>query len=441
MSLAGRHCAVNDKGTSAYMTVEIDTESLNGEARHVRIEQNREPNEFIRLLGGLSVVHRGKPETQREHNNVPWRAYQLCAESGEVIRLVECVADRLSLNSNYAMLLRASAVMTKTNAMEKSPTYDADVNSGKEEAPLERTSAEETLLEQVSRSDGNNDNSKQISYLWIGMGSALNGVEVAQLESIVSIIRTRLNIDDAIEILREQEVASDAGHRFWSALVGDSAMSVPATTLYVRDDLRRSPLLFQISLDSGFFSAVAVVPVGGLFFCEDDLAEEDVFLLDGGSAAHAMFVWEGVRATRDERLAALCMVKQYVELNPHSQVPLDRVFVISQQLRLAGQTKLPMEFCAAFLAWEHDGDARESMSDVQQQSWPTLIQVLDVYSRSYTLQQLADTSSRPADLDATKLENYLTDDDFSAAFGCTKAAFREMPQWKQLQLKKQIGLY
>ena len=54
---------------------------------------------------------------------------------------------------------------------------------------------------------------------------------------------------------------------------------------------------------------------------------------------------------------------------------------------------------------------------------------------------LAELRNRPAGLDQKKLESYLSDIQFKAAFKVDKSAFYKLPPWKQDELKKKLGLH
>lgn len=47
----------------------------------------------------------------------------------------------------------------------------------------------------------------------------------------------------------------------------------------------------------------------------------------------------------------------------------------------------------------------------------------------------------PEDVDPAKKENYLSEQDFVSVFGITRGQFTALPGWKQLQLKKERGLF
>jgi len=67
-------------------------------------------------------------------------------------------------------------------------------------------------------------------------------------------------------------------------------------------------------------------------------------------------------------------------------------------------------------------------------------QILKEYEKTYTHQQLKD-GDYPASLDTTKKEAYLSEAEFQAVLGMTKAAFYKQPKWKQESLKKENELF
>ena len=65
------------------------------------------------------------------------------------------------------------------------------------------------------------------------------------------------------------------------------------------------------------------------------------------------------------------------------------------------------------------------------------------YGKTYPFERLlsSDNSELPPDVDPTKKEDYLSDDQFLAKFGMDKEAFKLLPQWKKVAAKKKIGLF
>jgi hypothetical protein len=47
----------------------------------------------------------------------------------------------------------------------------------------------------------------------------------------------------------------------------------------------------------------------------------------------------------------------------------------------------------------------------------------------------------PEGVDGSKVESYLLDADFERLFGMSKAIFYDLPQWKQLRLKKERDFF
>jgi len=61
---------------------------------------------------------------------------------------------------------------------------------------------------------------------------------------------------------------------------------------------------------------------------------------------------------------------------------------------------------------------------------------------TYGLEQLTAGARWPAGVDPTVRESYLSDREFEEVFGGTaKGDFYRLPRWKQLALKKEVGLF
>jgi advillin len=62
-------------------------------------------------------------------------------------------------------------------------------------------------------------------------------------------------------------------------------------------------------------------------------------------------------------------------------------------------------------------------------------------SEFYPLEALVAGVVWPSNVDVTKREQYLADDDFVNVFGVSKAAFKALPCFKRIQLKKEKNLF
>ncbi len=77
---------------------------------------------------------------------------------------------------------------------------------------------------------------------------------------------------------------------------------------------------------------------------------------------------------------------------------------------------------------------------VRGQADPVAELLFQLENMKFSLKELQ-AQPRPPDLDTTRLESYLTDEDFEAAFKMTRAEFEELPEWKKRNLKRAIKLF
>ena len=64
------------------------------------------------------------------------------------------------------------------------------------------------------------------------------------------------------------------------------------------------------------------------------------------------------------------------------------------------------------------------------------------YRKGYTYAYLKSAASNDAeDIDPTNKEQYLDDAEFEQIFKMTRQEFVTKPQWKKIELKKQVGLF
>jgi len=66
---------------------------------------------------------------------------------------------------------------------------------------------------------------------------------------------------------------------------------------------------------------------------------------------------------------------------------------------------------------------------------------LGQFNISYTFEQLKNKKSLPNTVDKTRLETYLSDEEFQKIFGMLKDDFEAMPEWKKSNLRKKKKLF
>ncbi|XP_041665859.1 adseverin [Cheilinus undulatus] len=161
-------------------------------------------------------------------------------------------------------------------------------------------------------------------YLWMGKGASdeeLKGAEYMSKELNCSSTR----------ITEGNETAD-----FWAALGGKAAYQT--SERLESQTLTHPPRLFGCSNKTGRF-IIEEVPGE---FTQDDLAEDDVMLLD---AWDQVFIWIGKDANEVERTESIKCAKQYVESDPSGRDKQTPLVVMKQGHE-------PPTFTGWFLAWD-----------------------------------------------------------------------------------------
>ncbi|XP_035694685.1 protein flightless-1 homolog [Branchiostoma floridae] len=167
-----------------------------------------------------------------------------------------------------------------------------------------------------------NDETNGIVYVWIGRCSEPD--EAKLVEDVSNDINP--NGSYSVQILNEGE---EPENFFWVALGG--------RTEYEEDaEFMRHTRLFRCSNEKGFFT----VSEKCSDFCQDDLADDDVMLLDTGAE---VFVWVGPTASQIEAKLAIKSAQVYIQ---HL-----RSKGIQRKLRLTVKNKEPYKFTCCFHGW------------------------------------------------------------------------------------------
>ncbi|KAH0513463.1 Villin-1 [Microtus ochrogaster] len=210
-----------------------------------------------------------------------------------------------------------------------------------------------------------------------------------------------------------------------------------------------NPRLFECSNQTGRFVATEIFD-----FSQDDLEEDDVFLLD---VWDQVFFWIGKHANEEEKKAAATTVQEYLKTHPGNRDPDTPIIVVKQGNE-------PPTFTGWFLAWDpfkwsnaksyddlkaelgNSGDWSQIADDVMNPK-------MDVFTAGTTLssgplpifplEQLVNkpVEELPEGVDPSRKEEHLSVEDFTKALGMTPAAFSALPRWKQQNLKKEKGLF
>uniref|UniRef100_A0A674EBK5 Scinderin n=1 Tax=Salmo trutta TaxID=8032 RepID=A0A674EBK5_SALTR len=178
------------------------------------------------------------------------------------------------------------------------------------------------------------------SYLWVGKGASEDEERGAQYLSQVLKCQTQ-------RIVEGQEPAN-----FWAALGGKK--DYQTSERLASKSLTQQPRLFACSNKTGRF-IIEEVPGE---FSQEDLAEDDVMLLD---VWDQVFIWIGKDANEVERTESVKSAKTYIETDPGGRDKRTSIVMVKQGHE-------PPTFTGWFLGW----DAARWDSDTMARTMKTL---------------------------------------------------------------------
>ncbi|XP_057702662.1 advillin [Corythoichthys intestinalis] len=374
----GRHASQDELAASALHAIEID-HMYGGAPVQVRVTMGKEPKHFLTIFKGKMVIFEGGSSRKgRVEPEPPVRLFQVHGFEPSNTKAIEVPALASSLNSNDVFLLKC-----------------------------------ETGL-----------------YLWCGKGAS--GDERHMAKEICSVIGQNSQGIHG-QIIAEGHESYD----FWEMLGGQAPYA--SDKRLQQTILDHEPRLFECSNKSGRFTVTEVTQ-----FTQDDLNEDDVMLLDTWDQ---VFLWIGKEANKEERKEALVTSQEYLRTHPGGRDLDTPILLIKQGFE-------PPTFTGWFTAWDpykwSEGKSYEQLKK-ELGNGMSPIDVYNVYSSDendasfkcfpaeFLIRKLV--SELPKGVDPTQKERYLTDLDFCNIFGINKDQFANLPRWRQLNLKKEKGLF
>lgn len=375
----GRNCSADESGTAALKAKELD-DQYDGAPVQVRVVQNKEPNHFLALFHGHFIVHYGGRGSGFKN-------------ADEADTYDDDGVSLFHVKGTNASNTRAVQVPEKAHSLNGGDCF--------------------VLL------------SPETMYIWYGMG-ALDD-ERSYAKSIAEFLKGSRNV---VEL--DQGATGGDADQFFQILEGspDQVQEVPAD-----DELgsAREPRLFQASNKTGEFTMEEISA-----FTQDDLVQDDIFLLD---TYNSLWVWVGHDSNREEREYAFKAALDYVQHAPDGRDKDTPVLQVA-----AGHE--PPPFTQAFLGWDY-GKAADfadpyAAALALASTGVKAITADDLGYRAYEPSLSLDQVLAKEDglnLDPKNRELYLSDADFQAAMGCNKSEFAAYKGWKKDQLKKKAKLF
>ncbi|KAM3916275.1 villin-1 isoform 1-T3 [Leptodactylus fuscus] len=277
---------------------------------------------------------------------------------------------------------------------------------------------------------------KTTCYLWCGKGCS--GDERAMAKHVADIISR----GEKVVVAEGQEPAE-----FWLALGGKCQYA--SSKRHQQEVLDISPRLYECSNKTGNFRATEISD-----FNQDDLDEDDVFLLD---AWDQVFLWIGKNANETEKTNAAITAQDYLRTHPGSRDINTPIIVVKQGFE-------PPTFTGWFYAWDPfkwenaksyedlkaelgDDNAIDEIASefnrTQLDSFTVQTNFASLVFQSYPAELLVNKTAEelPTGVDPCRKEEYLSAEEFTDIFGMSRAEFQALPEWKRQNLKKTNGLF
>ncbi|XP_041638672.1 advillin [Cheilinus undulatus] len=374
----GRHATQDELAASAFQAVNVD-QKYGGEPVQVRVTMGKEPRHFMAIFKGKMVIFEGG--TSRKGNTdpePPIRLFQVHGSDPSNTKAIEVPALASSLNSNDVFLLRSQSGI----------------------------------------------------YLWCGKGSS--GDERAMAKEVSTVI-SQGSQRGAEELVAEGQEPVE----FWELLGGKAPYACDKRLQQLVLD--HQPRLFECSNKTGCFKVAEVTQ-----FTQDDLSEDDIMLLDTWDQ---VFLWIGKDANEVERKESVITSQEYLRTHPGNRDPETPIILIKQGFE-------PPTFTGWFTAWDPSKWSGGKSYEELKKELGDIASPVQVSTEQSSAQSEKNYQSFPPDtlinkqanelpdgVEPTQKEKYLCDSDFCSVFGITKDEFVSLPRWKQLNMKKEKGMF
>lgn len=396
----GRNASLNERGAAALLTIELDS----NRGPQVHVVQGHEPAAFLNLFSGRMVVHNGKKSEKKCEKR--WRLY-ICRgtlETETFLIEIPCSTRQLRSRGSFILLNTENAKLYIWHGSNS-------LRHIRENALKAANKLKENRPEEIGLSNKNNIEIREVQ----------EGMEPGEFSNALGGINKKL---------------------YWLL-----------ETAEIQD---HTPKLYHLSSISKKFRATEILcPYRADLptpfpFSQDDLYQANqpaLFLLDD---KNVIWIWQGWwpdSETEDqsgsktvrwqaERRATMKIAIRYWRETRNAQTTNLPIYLIWAGLE-------PLQFTNLFPEWTYRDDVAELNIEDGRNSGEVLTVENELARLTQSTYPPAQLLQRPLPdgVDPTCLELYLSQQHFQELLGMSKEEFQQLPVWKQVNLKKDIGLF
>uniref|UniRef100_A0A6B2KYM9 HP domain-containing protein n=1 Tax=Arcella intermedia TaxID=1963864 RepID=A0A6B2KYM9_9EUKA len=406
----GEHSSINEKGTSATLTTDVNEKYCYNRAILTRVVQYREPKHMLMCFDHNFVVHRGESRDLKKDT----RMYQVRGTDRTNTRVTEIIKTSSSLYTGDVFFVTSPEAIYLWKGKHSNPFSLQYAIAIINKINLEKSNVVTVETQQPSKSPVVNrkDKSPKVPRKDEKTGETTVSIEEIQLAR-KKMVEKAPEYQYVIENGLLPVIVIEEGQEpeeFWKAIGGKKE--------YIQKPFKVDPKLFFCESDLGVFNCHRIFD-----FVQADLLPRKMLILD---LYEVVYLWIGKEHNHmGDRKLALELVLEYVAKAPDGRPPNDP--------KVVKEGFEPLDFGAAFQAFRFSGKNAPLV---------LVTEALSEFSETYIpYEKLKNKKTLPSTVDTSRLEDYLSNEEFEAVFTMKREEWKDKPLWKRQEEKKKAGLY